>query len=237
MMCSYHMGIPSDIGGIMTFKIPEDLPDQNKRSKGEKFAAGAKLRSELHAAVTKAARLAEKEFISSNPDAAKLRYVHQGHAYENKPGFGSVVPKIVDYMVILGRAKLTQKAILDEVRKNLPNQVIQNNIWSMPLKRSVLNKAQERITGNMTRPISVDGCKTLSDIKKKLRASLTVKNAVFTAKVTIAIDADNVVIGKNVYPIQKRQAGKGKYEYPSIRIGTGNKRQWVRVDLLREALE
>ena len=221
----------------MTFKIPEDLPDQNKRSKGEKFAAGAKLRSELHAAVTKAGRLAEKEFITSNPEASKLGYIHQGRAYEKKPGFGSVVPKIVDYMVLLGRAKLTQKTILHEVRKSLPNQVIQDNIWSRPLRRNELNKAQERITGNMTRPISVDGCKTLSDIKKKLKASLTVKDAAFTAKVAIAIDVSTVVIGKNVYPIQKRKVGKGKYEYPSIRIGTGNKRQWVRVDLLRETVE
>jgi hypothetical protein len=221
----------------MDIKIPKNLPDQTKGIKGEKFAAGAKLRSELHAAVLQAGKLAEKNFISNNPAASKMGYIHQGHAYEKKQGFGSVVPKIVDYMVILGRAKLTQKTILDEVRKNLPNQVIQDNIWSKPLRRKELKKAQERITGNMSPPISVDGCKTLSDIKKKVKASLTVKDAVFTAKVTVAINTDTVVIGKNVYPIQKRKAGGRKYEYPSIRIGTGAKRQWVRVDLLRGALE
>ena len=232
-----HVSTPSTQGATMTSKIPDNLPDQTKGIKGEKFAAGAKLRSELHAAVTEAGKLAAKAFIGSHPEASKLRYIHQGHAYENKPGFGVVVPKIVDYMVLLGRAKLTQKAILDEVRKSLPHQVIQNNIWSKKLRRGELTKLQTRITGSMAHPISIDGCKTLSDIKKKLKASLTVKDAVFTAKVTIAIDADNVVIGKNVYPIQKRKAGKGKYEYPSIRIGTGDKRQWVRVDLLKEACE
>ena len=87
----------------------------------------------------------------------------------------------------------------------------------------------------MPNSISIQGCKSLSDIKKKLKLETQLKEPeqIFNRKITIT--ADSVIIGKKIYPITNRTANK--YEYPSIRVTLSNgKRQWLKLDTLRALL-
>ena len=106
-----------------------------------------------------------------NPDLKLYRVKAPVHVYKAPPeGSSKIIPKIVEHMLRRGATKKTNKAILEQVRPQFPNHKINANIWHRPLQRwdyAAINiLIKDRIGGDF----SVKGCKTLSDIRKLLKA-------------------------------------------------------------------
>jgi hypothetical protein len=178
---------------------------------------------------------AKAEYAKQYPDKAeKIGYRVQAAAYVKTKGGTKVFKDVAQRICCPVRVALTQKAILEEVKALNPIASVQNNLWNKPLFAWQITELENQARGQGVDPQVIKGCKTLADARKALYAHRKGAQAVLKATVKVAIDDRQVMVGKNSYPIQNRTT-KG-YSYPSIRIGKGNKRQWVHLDLLKEFL-
>jgi hypothetical protein len=182
---------------------------------------------------------------NDNPALSNWEIKPDIHCYKKRPpGFHLVINRIMEtittpqsrnplYAHIPAGADKTQTQILAEIRPSFSNHNIQPNVWNRPLTKQQITKLK-RLGGNFQQPINLAGCKTLAQAKKRIQAALHASDATSSFKGTITIDNDKVVVGKQVYSIEKRTASG--HEYPSIRVNVGGKRSWLRVDLLRSLL-
>jgi len=179
-----------------------------------------------------------ERFRSQNPQFSTSELKVETCIYKKRPpGYSKVYLDIMERLLWRGCADKTQQAILAEIRPLHPTQNIVANIWNKPLKKKQLEAMKTMIGGGDRRTSSVNiaGCRTLAEIKERIRAHIHSAEAVQTFKGTIAIDSTSVIVGKKAYTITHRSTGK--YQYPAIRITVGNKRPWVRVDMLTALLE
>jgi hypothetical protein len=192
-----------------------------KYQKNEPYAQTGEQMRKFSKYMDDAIKSAIKQYPDVNTGAGKLGYTHNGHAYVKKPGSAKVVPAIMSWLVAKGGADRTQKAILDDVRKELPNQDIQDNVWFKELKGWQLKKLQEKIymSRKFEEYVEIKGCKTLSDIKKRLKVSTNIIEADYNAKANVSVKGDNLVVGKKTYLISDRKSGI--YTYQLVKRGTG----------------
>jgi len=221
----------------MSVKLPDNLPNQAEAiNKAEVFAANSKQLEQFNQHMADVVKNGISQFQNQHPDSGKkLGYTYQGHAYVRKPGTHQILSAIMRLVAYPGGLNKTKKEILDEVKTQLPQHrdSVNYNVWYRKLKPAQWTKMQQVISGNLAKPVSIKGCKTLSDIRNKLIAESAKRAASFTTTVTVTIDVKTVVIGEEIYAISVRKS-KGK-EYPSIRVG--KKRMFINVTALREALQ
>lgn len=213
------------------------LPDQRVAyaSQQSRYAESAKHRAEMVRLGNLAAKQAEAKYKRENPEARDLVFRTQSSATLIPEGkeidLGSFYRKVLDVVMWRSDKFVTQKAILAEVNKDFMHAPQNTNIWTRPLPKWQLKNMSAFIDGN--RPqwgVSLTNCNTLSECRK---AMLLAKEALSTnkvAKVTITITPKRVLVDDVAYPISKVKTGNN--EYPSIRVGSGSNRKWIRVDAL-----
>src|SRR5690606_33336899 len=84
--------------------------------------------------------------------------------------FGKVCNLIVDALLFDNGFEKTQKAIIEEINNDLSDGQISPNAWSRKLEPWAFKKVETRIKGQMKNPVDISGCKTLSDVKKVMKA-------------------------------------------------------------------
>ncbi|MDD3021337.1 MAG: hypothetical protein PHX61_10255 [Alphaproteobacteria bacterium] len=160
--------------------------------------------------------------------------VTQVKAYKKKPkGYSKVSLEAVKLILMCDGLNRTQKSIADELAAKHHEFGITPRIWQRPLPNYEWKAIQTRVRGDLGEKGDVSGCKTLSEVRKRLisiNRQVRVENE-FNKK--IFITKDSVIIGKATYPIESK--GAGKYKYSVIRVAVGGKRQAIRLDAL-EAL-
>jgi len=176
-----------------------------------------------------------EKWKAANPGLAeKFGYKTQNLCYRRRPsGFSKVIPRIVELM-LQNRgesARKTQKEILATIQKELPLLNILPNIWTKPFQRWERDKVQLKVKDVMN--TSITGCKTLSSVRKLIVATLDARSAKRVFKRPVAITENAVLVGKKTYTIEIHSSGK--HQYSSIRVG--KKRNWLKIELLREFLE
>ncbi|PZQ44090.1 MAG: hypothetical protein DI551_10835 [Micavibrio aeruginosavorus] len=197
------------------------------------YKQNAKIIEEIEARLA-AVEKAEWEKIKNDHKGAvdNLRLKTNRYCYPKKPdGFGNVIPAIAERLTWRGYPSKTQSEITEEVRALFPKFKIPLNIWQKRLNRWEMKAVKTKIDGNMTVPVRLDKCETLSDIKTVLKAHANIEHASFSFKARISLDKKNLVAGNKTYPISMRKSGR--YKYPSIRITTAQgKRVWLRLDAM-----
>jgi hypothetical protein len=171
-----------------------------------------------------------------NPELEKLLGVKiQNICYKRRAaGFSKIVPAIMERLLWVGWERKTQKEILEDVKNEFLEHKIFPNIWHKEMTKWERKRVETLLECNGHRDLSIKGCKTLSDIKKKLVVARQKKGVARNIKAAVSIGKDMVVVGKISYPITQKKSGK--HMYPSIRVTVKGKRVWQRVDVLRELL-
>ncbi|MDE1152680.1 MAG: hypothetical protein PW788_09100 [Micavibrio sp.] len=173
-----------------------------------------------------------KYLRESDPSYSEFGIKPSNRGYiKNKNGAGiKVFEAIADILVSDKAGNKTQVEILKQVQQTFPTIFLQPNIWHRELYAHRLKKIQERINCNLVKPISFNGCKTLSEIKARMRAKQNAQTATQTYTPKIAINKEVVVINDKSFPIERRKASDPKSA--SIRVNVLGKRQWIRLDAL-----
>ncbi|MEZ5919096.1 MAG: hypothetical protein R3D66_04035 [Alphaproteobacteria bacterium] len=154
------------------------------------YIESGKKSKEIEAKINERVRSLWADMIKEDPELEAKYKIHAMNVCYHKRSAGAwrIVPKIAECLLWKGYAEKTQKAILEKVREELPNQIIHDNIWSRELSRKELGRVEKAIKGNMVKPIDIKGCRTLSQIKKRLVAANRDESEVYTFKTTIKVD-------------------------------------------------
>jgi hypothetical protein len=211
----------------MNPKTPQQKQYQRVRQK----------KDDLQKVVNEAAKYAEREWLARNPDYKDLAVKRMNIAYvKNKKGVSKGIIEIAKWLPLPGYAYKTNVEILQEMAKVFPQYELTPNVWSKTLSPGMLKRVYEAVRCNSNKPYNLKGCKTLSKIKKRIKAfhdSEADKPYIF--KPTIVVTGETVVINNTSYPLIVRQA-KG-VEYLCIRVPVKGKRCWLRVDALITVLK
>lgn len=210
----------------MAKKIGLKTPAQKKyASKKEKVA-------ELRKVANQAALKAAKEWVTKNPDYADLKIKPANIAYIQRKGETTkALIELAQRMTYPSNRDKTQANILQDVQSMFPGTQLYNSLWQKPLPPSLLRKILPKVNNNLPKPINLQGCKTLSQIRKKVQASQQIATGKRSFKVQITFTNESVIIGKESYPLEMRSSNY------CIRITLKNgKRCWVRVDGLAAVL-
>lgn len=222
----------------MSIKLPPNLPNQAGAIKQQSaYEKTAKEMQDFGSFMADGIQALQKQYYAKKPELkTTLGYTFQGRAYAKRPGSAAVKPAILRNLLYKGGLQKTKTAILEAVRIDLPKQAphIHDNIWYQPIKGAMWKRLQTVIDGNSRVPISIKGCKTLDDIRDRLIAAAATESADFAAKVSITMDKDTVVIGKQIYKIIAKEA-KGK-TYSVIRTTKNGKKHELSIPALRAFL-
>jgi hypothetical protein len=218
-------------------EILANLPDQRiaYASQKEMYVKSAIHRKEIVKLAELAFRQAEAKYKRDNPEASGLVLRTKSSATLIPEGkridIDSFIRKVLDIVMWRGDAFVTQKEILAEVNKEFAHAPQNSNLWIRPLPKWQLKKMSTFIDGN--RPdwrVSLANCKSLADCRNTMLIAKEALNPNKKAKVTITVTPSRVLVNDVAYPISKVKSGKN--EYPSIRVGQGANRKWIRVDAL-----
>lgn len=203
----------------------------------------AEFLKKIQVVMNKAAREAGKQehqrLLKSNPELVgkKIHFLPDNRCLPSAEiPFTEAYLKILDAMLFTGGSEKTQKEINEEVRKQFfPDKgKISLNIWTKPLEPWAIRNITTRIMSNMTKPVDITGCKTLGEIRRRLKVSQSDGGAVFQYSGKILVNKKVVEVGKASYPIMKRRKAY------AIQIPINNddgKRQWIRLDALLALLK
>ena len=219
-----------------------NLPDQRIAyiSQQSKYAESAKHRAEMVKLGNLAAKQAEAKYKKENPEAKDLVFRTQSTATLIPEGkeidIDSFYKKILDIIMWRSDDFVTQKAILEEVNKDFLHAPQNSNRWTTPLPKWQLTKMSAFIDGN--RPqwrVSLTNCKNLRDCRKAMLFAKEALNPNKAFNLTVRVSSKQILINDVAYPISSVKSGKN--EYPSIRVGKGSSRDWIRIQALSLLLE
>lgn len=202
------------------------------------YATKAKHRSEYEKALNKEMAKVAKTLQDENPEFEGFKVKPNNAVYiPSRKDTGKIITALTQGILLDRTNKKTQAAILRDVQTQFPESTLYSSIWYKPLSAGLWKKVETLIVGNMSNPISIRGCKTLSEVYKKIKANRERDAAIKTFKAEIVISKDAVIVGNKTYTTSYRTSNGHKY--PCIRVkGRDDKRGWLRVDrliaLLRE---
>ena len=198
----------------------------------EKFAQKKDKIAELRKVANQASLKAAKEWLAKNPVYADLRIKPANIAYVQRKGETTkVIFELAQRMTCPSNRDKTQAKILQDVQSMFPGTQLHNSLWQKQLPPSLLRKIIPKVNNNLQKPVNLQSCKTLSQIRNKVKASQQIATGKRSFKVEITFTNQSVIIGKESYPLEMRSSNY------CIRVTAKNgKRCWVRVDGLAAAL-
>lgn len=210
---------------------PKKKTSPQKVKSPKEYLENGRTMQEVESLMNKAALDVFTRYMAEHPEVKGAGFfpLITNRCYKNGAvPFSDVYLKIIDYLLLHDGLNKSQKDILAEINKSFPQGKISPNIWTKPLNKTHLKKIGVRIRGNMREPVSVDGCKTLSDIKRTLFINRPAKDATLQYSGKISFNRDTLNAGKAVYPLTWRNDNY----YIQVPIPSTGKRQWIRMDAL-----
>ncbi|MDP1540016.1 MAG: hypothetical protein Q8L72_05135 [Moraxellaceae bacterium] len=217
--------------------------DRITQSSSERFTNQRYTRREIQSrveAASKQAGEAELKKIHAEMPNTDLFQVHvQSRLFiKRQKGFHKVYHTLVETILFRSSDKQTQKAILESVRKLLPDYAdsLNANIWTQELAPYNLKMLRKKVScSELAGRIHLAEIKTLSSLKKAVKAARAVANADPTYKPTITITDEKVIIGKRLFTTYIKSANEKSY--PSFRFTNKGVRHAIRVDSLKALME
>jgi hypothetical protein len=142
-----------------------------------------------------------------------------------KRGSSRVYEKIVNVILSPEGAAATQKSIREKVQEAFPSHAIPKD-WTQPLPRWAITKIKARISnrGGPFASMAIPSKVSLSKLHKLAKAALQRhETGAFTAKATISLTNDAVIINNTPFKVTKNRVGKR--DYPMVRISIDNLQQ------------
>ncbi|MBN8521911.1 MAG: hypothetical protein J0L77_08475 [Alphaproteobacteria bacterium] len=205
-----------------TFKTPAQ---KNYALKKEKL-------DDLRKAANKGSMEAVKAWKALNPDCVDLAVKPLNFAYiKRKDSTTKAIIAVANAMMRPSNEGKTQAGILKEVQNQFPETPLYDSLWQRQLSPGLLRRIEIIVNDPLPKPISLKGCKTLSQIRKKLDTSREITKGARSFKVKITFTGKTVLIGKKIYNLEKRSSG-----YFIRVLDKKGKRRLVNMDGLAAAL-
>lgn len=145
--------------------------------------------------------------------------------YKAKPeGSSKIIPAIMEYMLTDDAIGKTNKALVEHVAEGFPEHNIAANIMNKKLQPWAIKKI-EKIAKDR---VDVTGCKTLSEIRKRIKAGQRTGHLEYLYSGKIRISKNGVLVGKQLFSIETNKA-KDK-EYKVVRVNLEGDRYSIRVE-------
>lgn len=182
----------------------------------------------MQAAIRDAAQMAEKAYRNQNPQAGGLKTKSEIRVYLKRPKGFSGYPSRMVYGMLNSPIALREpnKAFIERLQAQYPNYRVPIGLMSYPVPPKELERISKLLKAS-GRNINLKLNNTLSKIKLALRAKDTVASTQRTYNLQLAF-GDKSVVANGVNLTVSHDA-KG---YDRIRLGVGDKRQWLRCDVL-----
>ena len=148
------------------------------------------------------------------------------------------VMRLVDGILVDHACKKTQKALVAEVRKQFPELELHDSIFSQKREKWFIDKVQKRINGYAKEPFSVEGCRSLSDVRKRLKAKFLEqdgKKKPVTLKVEIIFTGEAVIVNGEPFACYKKVSNNKKYQ--CIKFMRQGRQHSIRVRALADLLD
>lgn len=195
----------------------------------------------LKASIRDAQTAVQKE-LKTTIDTFKQRHPHYNELAIHStvrvtkraaPGSGKVIPALLQRLLWTDGVTMTQTELIQAIQPQFLQYKIPNSIWKreiQPYQWVIINRWIPNASNPDVRTLSTRGCKTLADIRNKIKiihANQT-KNEEF--KVAISFTKDTLKIGNQTYSITESQS-KGK-TYRKARIACDGERHSINIDAL-----
>lgn len=216
----------------MTTKPKSKTPAQ------QDYADKAAKRDALKKVMNDAALEAGRKHLEANPDYNDLAFKPNNTVYiRRKRGTTKAILEVAKRMMYRDNENRTQTAILQDVQPDFPEITLHNALWSRELPAYLVRKIEPIVNDVLRKPISLRGCKTLSQIRKKAKVSQQKSAGAQSFKPEIIITAEPaIIIGKTHYPVTMRGSGEKQHPYIRVPLLDGEERCWLRADGLEAAL-
>jgi len=185
---------------------------------------------EYQKALIKAVSDKEKQ-LQNDPRFKAFGAIPMVKAYVRNPkGKTKAILRLIDMVIADKSCSQTNKALLEKVRPEFPDLPLRDNLFSQKLHNGVIKQIQNRINSNMATPLSIDKCKTLSDIRKRFKVAHLGKSIAKTLKPTLTFTKELLVVnGKPFKPHMKKAKGN---EYACIKFTVKGETHSIRVKAL-----
>lgn len=216
----------------MTTKPKPKTPAQ------QDYADKAARRNALKKVMDAAALEAGRKYLEANPDCNDLAFKPNNIvAIRRKRGTTKAILEIAKRMMYRDNENRTQAAILRDVQPDFSEIALHNGLWSRELPAYLVRKIEPIVNDTLEKRISLRGCKTLSQIRKKVKVSQQKSAGARSFKPEIIITAEPaIIIGKTHYSVTLRGSGEKQHPYIRVPLLNGKDRCWLRADGLAAAL-
>lgn len=196
----------------------------------DEYARKRRNLQEYQKALIKAVRVADKH-LQNDPRFKGFGAIPMVKAYVRNPkGKTKAILRLIDRLIEDKSCSQTNKALLEQVRPEFLDIPLRDNLFSQKLHKAVLKKIQDQINGNMANPVSIEKCKTLSDVRKRFKVAYLGKSKTITLKATFIFSKSAVVINGKPYSFTSKKS-KG-HAYKMIKF----KRDGVTYEIRAKAL-
>lgn len=186
---------------------------------------------EYQKAVNKAAKEAAKLIRDADPRYKDFGAIPMVVAHVRSPaGKNKALMRLVDLIMEDKTCEKTNTELLAKVQKEFSDTPLSASLWSQKRKGYFIKDIQKRINGNMQNPISVEGCKSLSDVRRRFKVAYLGNSRTITRKATFIFSKDAVVVNGKPHSFVRKSA-KGK-SYKIIRF----KRDSITYEIRAKAL-
>lgn len=188
--------------------------------------------------INKKALAYAKQLAEEDPRYKGLKYKPMGFAYPQQPKEkAKAVMSLVDLILTDPACKKTQKALVAEVRKQFPRLELHDSIFSQKREKWFIDKVQKHIDGNAKEPFSVEGCKSLSDVRRRLKAKSLgqdAKKQPITLKPEVTFTDKAVIVNGQPFAYYPKVAHGKKYK--CIKFMRQGRQHSIRVKSLADLL-
>lgn len=193
---------------------------------------------DLQKEINKKAAAYAKRLVEDDPRYKGLKYKPMGVAYITAPKEkADAITLLVDVMLEDHACKLTQRAMLAKVQERYPRLELHESIFSQKRAKWFIDKVQKRITGNAKEEFSVEGCRSLSDVRKRLKAKSlgqSAKKPPVTLKPEVIFTGQAVIVNGHPFTCYKKVANSKKYQ--CIKFMREGRQHSIRVRALADLL-
>lgn len=186
-------------------------------------------------AVNKAASDAAKRIRDADKRYKEFGAIPMIIAHVRNPaGKNKALMRLVDLVIEDRACKKTNTDLLGQVKKEFPAITLNANLWSQKRQGYFIKNVQKRIDANMTAPVAIQGCQSLSDVRKRFKVSSLGKANTITRKVTFIFSPNAVVVNGKPYSFVRKKS-KG-HAYKIIKFKRNKITYEVRVKALTNLL-
>lgn len=204
-------------------------------SQQDKYAKKRRDLQDYQKAVNKAASEAAKRIRETDPRYKEFVVIPMIIAHVRNPiGKNKALMRLLDLVIKDGECQKTNTELLAQVKKEFPTITLNANLWSQKRQGYFIKNVQKRINASMAHPISVQGCRSLSDVRQRFKVAYLGKSKTKSYTATFLISKETVVVNKKPYKLVEKSAKERIYKV--IKFKKDNKTYEIRAAALLQLL-